>query len=56
MQKIKVAGRLLVSVLALLDLSTALDCLDHGVVLEWLCKSFGVTGVDRDWLAVAGIL
>ena len=39
-----------VSVLVLLDLSTAFDTVDHTILLERLRRSSGVSGVALDWL------
>ena len=36
----------LVSVLALLDLSMAIDMLDHPILLQRLESSFGISGLD----------
>ena len=41
------AGNL--SVLVLLDLSSALDTVDHDILLRRLDKSFGIRGVVLDW-------
>lgn len=41
----------LVDLLALLDLSSAFDTVDHGILLERLNKSFCVSGVALSWLS-----
>ena len=38
-------------VLVLLDLSAAFDTVDHGILLEILCKRVGVSGVAIKWFA-----
>ena len=38
-----------VSVLVLLDLSSAFDAVDHSILLEVLANRFGVAGIALDW-------
>ena len=38
-----------VSVLVLLDMSSAFDTVDHSILLEVLAKRFGVAGISLDW-------
>ena len=39
----------MVSILSLLDLSAAFDTIDHGVLLDRLHKTFGISGIVLDW-------
>ena len=45
------ADRRQVTLLALLDLSSAFDCVDHGILLRRLELHCGLTGSVLDWLA-----
>ena len=38
-----------VSALAFLDLGTAFDTVDHGILLEILQKKFGIRGTSLRW-------
>ena len=38
-----------VTLLGLLDLSAAFDCVDHDILLRCLRNKFGITGSARNW-------
>ena len=40
-----------VTLLGLLDMSAAFDCVDHDLLLQRLYYSFGMTGVVLDWIS-----
>jgi hypothetical protein len=40
-----------ITLLALFDVSAAFDTVDHGLLLERLCVSFGLTGNILEWIA-----
>ena len=40
-----------VTLLGLLDLSAAFDCVDHGILLHQLRHKFGICGTALEWIA-----